>query len=74
MIISVVDLWNLAHRSLLCSMTFTPFLATDSPVLLYVVTVHPVSGTVLTDTTSAAGRTEKEGERERVKRESEERE
>ena len=41
-------------------MTLTPFLATDSPVFLYVVIIHPVSGCVLTDITSAV-RGEKEG-------------
>ena len=53
MLISVVDLWNLAHKSLLTKMTLTPFLATDSLVFLYVVIMHPVSGCVLTDITSA---------------------
>ena len=60
MIISVVDLWNFAQRSLLWRMTLTPFLATDSPVFLYVVTRHPLSGTDLTDTTSPREREERE--------------
>lgn len=33
-------------------MTLTPFLATDSLVFLYVVTLHPVSGITLKDSKS----------------------
>ena len=37
-------------------MTLTPFLATDSPVFLKVVTLQPVSGITLTDSGRREGR------------------
>ena len=56
MIISVVALWNLAHRSLPCSITLIPFGATDSAVVRYSVTSVPVSGIVTLVTSVREGK------------------
>ena len=48
MIISVVDLWNSAHRSSPCKVTLVPFGATDSAVVEEYVIVVPVSAILMT--------------------------